>query len=239
MTEARFAQTHWVGVLDAASRHSPSAGKSLEQLCQRYWPPLYAFLRKSGHSKHDAEDLVQGFFAHLLSKDRLGKVDPAKGTFRSFLLASLNNYKRDEWDKQCAEKRGGGVKPIAIPSPDETNCWEPRADDTPAAAFDRQWASTLLMEVLDQLRQQYARNGKLEVFKILQPYLTGDSDRGDYASAAVRLQTTPGAVRVAVHRLRADFQAALRDEVARTVTSISEVDTEIRHLIRVLRPAKN
>ena len=112
-TQARFDQTHWSIVLPAANQHEPGAQEALEHLCKTYWPPLYAFLRRQGQSPENAKDLTQGFFAHLLRGDRLRRVRPEKGKFRSFLLTCLNNYVQNERHKQNAEKRGGGL--IAIP----------------------------------------------------------------------------------------------------------------------------
>jgi DNA-directed RNA polymerase specialized sigma24 family protein len=236
-TQARFGQTHWSNVLLAASQHMPGAQEALEQLCKIYWPPLYAFLRKQGQSPENAKDLTQGFFAHLLGGNRLLRVHPEKGKFRSFLLACLNNYVRNEWDKQNAEKRGGGQIDIPIDIHDaETGLgFEPSDKQDSACIFERKWASVLLQIVLEQLREKHIAAGKIEMFETLQPFISGEAGRGDYSAAAARLNLSAGAARVAATRLREEFRAQLRAEVGRTVSSASEIDDEIRHLLRVFR----
>ena len=233
MTEARFCQTHWTLVLNA---RSPDAHQALEQLCRIYWPPLYSFLRKSGCSKEDSEDFVQGFFAQLLQNDRLHRVDPAKGKFRSFLLVGVKHHLRDQWDKNRSEKRGGGGMPM--PLPEETSALPPDTAEDPSEVYDRQWALALISEVLRRLREKCATEGKQQLMDALQPYLMGEAERGDYSSTASRLQMSEGAVRIAAHRLRTDFQVLLHEEVARTVGSPDEIDNEIKDLIRALRPPK-
>jgi RNA polymerase sigma-70 factor (ECF subfamily) len=231
ITEARFCQTHWTLVLSA---RTPDARQALEELCRIYWPPLYAFLRRSGCSKEDSEDLVQGFFAHLLQNERLNRVDPAKGKFRSFLLVGLKHHLRDQWDKQRSQRRGNGEKPI--PLPEDTSALPPDGAEDPSEVYDRQWALALISEVLRRLREKCTADGKQRLMDALQPYLTGDAERGDYSGTAPALQMSEGAVRIAVHRLRNEYQALLREEVGRTVGCAGEIDDEIKHLIRALRP---
>ncbi len=155
-TEARFDKTHWSVILPAANQKSPGAQAALEQLCKIYWPPLYAFLRKQGRSPEDAKDLTQGFFVHLLAKDRLQDVHPAKGKFRSFLLACLNNYVQNERDKEQALKRGGGhtLVPIDTAEAEERCGIDPADEQDPARIFERRWASTLISEVLGELQKK-------------------------------------------------------------------------------------
>jgi RNA polymerase sigma factor (sigma-70 family) len=236
-TRAGFEATHWTNVQRAANEHVAGAQAALEQLCKTYWPPLYAFLRKQGRNPEDAKDLTQGFFLHLLSKNRLQNVAPEKGRFRSFLLAALNNYARNEWDKQGAQKRGGGeaVLPFQIEGGEETGCWEPSDNEDPAKAFERAWASTLLAQVLEQLKSQWAADGKSEVFDVLYPFVTGEADHGGYSQAAQRLGMNEGAARTAATRLRQEYRKLLRAEVARTVGNPAEIDEELSHLIGALR----
>jgi DNA-directed RNA polymerase specialized sigma24 family protein len=236
-TEAGFENTHWTMVLDAARQQSSAGLEALEQLCKTYWPPLYAFLRGQGRSRADAQDLTQGFLVHLLAKDRLHDVHPAKGKFRSFLLACLENYVRNEADKERAEKRGGGTIYLPIDASgaeEEYGAQLPDPQD-PARLFERRWASTLISEVLRRLKQKYAQSGKAELFDTLYPFLTGDAERGEYAPAAVRLQMNHGAVRAAVSRLRDDYRELLRAEVGRTVSNPTEVEEEIRHLFSLFQ----
>lgn len=221
----------------AANSQSPDASEALEQLCGKYWYPLYAFLRRQGHTPEDAKDLTQGLFAHLLSKGRLQNVHPTKGKFRSFLLACLNNYVQNERDREQAEKRGGRQANIAIDvlAAEDHYHLEPADVLDPAKIFERRWASTLIEQVLQQLRDKYASDKSGEVFETLHPFLTGDAERGGYAEAAVRLAKSEGAVRVAVTRLREEFRERLRAEVGRTVSSAAEIDGEIRYLFSASR----
>jgi RNA polymerase sigma factor (sigma-70 family) len=236
-TQARFSQTRWTEVLVAANQQSPGGREALEQLCTRYWHPLYAFLRRQGRSPEDAKDLTQGFLSHLLAKDRLLKVHPAEGKFRSFLLASLNNYVRNEWDKEQCQKRGGGREIISIDISETEQQYGVNPTDPldPAKIFEQRWARALLTHVLTQLQGKCASEGKTELFATLQPYLTGESGRGDYAEAAAKLEMSEGAVRVAASRLRDDFRELLRAEVGQTVESPTEIDDEIRHLFGAFR----
>jgi len=236
-TQARFSQTHWTVVLAAADNESPDAAIALEQLCGKYWYPLYAFLRRQGRSPEDAKDLTQGFFAHLLVKDRLQNVHPTKGKFRSFLLACLNNYVQNERDREQADKRGGGQAtiPIDVLAAEDQYHMETADVLDPAKIFERRWASTLIENVLQQLKEKHVNGGKRELFETLHPFLTGDAERGGYAEAASKLAKNEGAVRVAVTRLREEFRDLLRAEVGRTVSSPAEIDAEVRHLFSASR----
>jgi RNA polymerase sigma factor (sigma-70 family) len=236
-TEARFDKTHWSVILPAANQQAPGAQEALEQLCKTYWPPLYAFLRKQGHGPEDSKDLTQGFFVHLLAKDRLQNIQPAKGKFRSFLLACLNNYVQNERDKEQAGKRGGGQTLIPIDTSEaEERCGiDPADEQDPSRIFERRWASTLISEVLSQLKEKYAQSGKVELFDVLHPFLTGEAERGNYAPAAARLKMNEGAVRTAATRLRNDYRELLRAEVGRTVDSPAGVEDEIRYLFSVFQ----
>jgi RNA polymerase sigma-70 factor (ECF subfamily) len=233
ITQANFNQTQWTIILGAADQRLPGAEAALEQLCRTYWPPIYAFLRKQGRTPEDAKDLTQGFFAHLLSKEsRLQNLEPSKGKFRSFLLAGLNNYVRNEWDKAHAEKRGGGalIIPIDTSQDGDTFALDPANTDTPDKAYDRCWVSTLIGRVLEQLKQSCAERGESELFEALLPGLVGDAERGDYWGIAARLNKSEGATRVAAHRLKSTFREMLRQEVGRTVATPGEVDAELREL---------
>ncbi len=240
-TDARFENTHWTNIRTAVDKQTPGARAALEQLCKAYWPPLYAFIRRQGRSPDDAKDLTQGFFVHLLSKDGLQNVHQQKGKFRSFLLAALNNFIKNEWNKQQAAKRGGGQTPLSfeIVNAEETGCWEPVDEQDPAKTFERAWASTLLSEVFRQLGNKCATEGKSDLFTVLCPFLTGETVHGGYSEAALKLKASEGAARTATTRLRKDFRELLRAEVARTVSSPEEIDEEINYLISVLRQPAN
>ena len=219
-------------MLTAGRSNSTDARAALEQLCQPYWYPLYAYVRRRGYEAHEAEDLTQGFFARLLAKNDLAGVDRTKGKFRSFLLASLKHFLANEWDKAQAQKRGGGQVILPLDGSEaETRYQHEQAYElTPEKAFERQWALTILGHVLAQLRAEFVADGKTELFETLKGFLTGSDDEQSYAEVGARLRMSAGAIKVAVHRLRRRYRNLLREEIAHTVAGPEEVDEEIRAL---------
>lgn len=233
---AAFVTTHWSVVLAARRADTTRARDALARLCQTYWHPLYAYVRRLGHSPHDAQDLTQEFFARLLAKNYLADADAARGRFRSFLLAALKHFLANEWEKARAQKRGGGQIPIPIdPIAAETGChFEPADPATAETIFERRWALTLLDQVLRRLRREYVSTGREALFEQLKPTLTEASRSVRYAEIAIRLGTTEGAVKVAVHRLRQQYRELLRAEIAETVATPEEVEDELRNLFAAL-----
>lgn len=233
---SRFATTQWSLVLAAAQRGSAGGDEALAQLCARYWYPVFAFVRRQGHSTDAAQDLTQGFFARLIEKGGVGAADRSRGRFRSFLLAACQHYVANERDRQRALKRGGGAPPVPIDVvAGEARYARALADSqTPERLYDRQWCLTLLAGVLDDLREDYAAGGRERVFDRLKAFLTSGEDAGTHAEAAAELGMTAAAVKVAVHRLRHRYREALRRRVASTVESDPEVDDEIRYLLKTL-----
>ncbi len=233
----RFALTRWSVVLAAGRNESGHAHDALEELCRTYWHPIYAFIRRDGHGPEDAQDLTQEFFARLLEKNYLGTVSPAKGRFRSFLLASLKHFLANERDQARAQKRGGGQPPVSIDakSAESSYCIGPVENLSPDKVFERRWALTLLQRVLAGLRDEYVNAGHAEQFEVLKATLTGERRSLAYAELAARLQTSEGAVKVAVHRLRQRYRQLLRDEIAHTVSSAEEVEEDIRALFGALQ----
>lgn len=231
-----FVTTRWTIVLNAGRTDSTQAASALEKLCQTYWYPLYAFVRRQGHSPADAQDLTQDFFARLIAKHYLGDVDRSKGKFRSFLLASLKHFLANEWDKSRAQKRGGSHTFVALDaeSAEGRYALEPAHDVTADKIYERRWALTLLDEVLKQVREEYVGDGKAKLFDQLKVTLTGERSEIPYAEIAGQLGMSEGAVKVAVHRLRQHYREALRAEIANTVASPDEVEDELRHLFTVL-----
>ena len=231
-----FVTTHWSVVLAARRADTTRARDALARLCQTYWHPLYAYVRRLGHSPHDAQDLTQEFFARLLAKHYLADADESRGRFRSFLLAALKHFLANEWEKARAQKRGGGQIPISIdPVTAETGChFEPADPATADKIFERRWALTLLDQVLRRLRREYAATGREALFEQLKPTLTEASRSVRYAEIAARLNTTEGAMKVAVHRLRQQYRELLRAEIAETVASPAEVEDELRNLFAAL-----
>lgn len=232
----RFTTTHWSLVLAAAGTEDSQGREALARLCQIYWYPLYAFVRRQGHTPHDAQDLTQEFFARLLEKDYLGGVDRSKGRFRSFLLAALKHFLSKEWARAKALKRGGGHAPAPLDATGAENRYrcEPQDNATPEKLFERRWALTLLDLVLTRLSEEYETAGKRALFEQLQGCLTGDRHLLPYGELAARLGMTEGAVKVSVHRLRRRYRRLLRDEIAQTVAGPAEIDDEIRQLFSAL-----
>ena len=233
---AAFTTTQWSEVLDARQTDPPRARAALENLCGRYWYPLYAFIRRRGHAPQDAEDLTQSFFAHILAHDALSNVDRSKGLFRTFLLSSLVNFLGDQWDRAKALKRGGQKEIISwdAMTAEELYQHEPSGDLTAEKLFERRWAMTLINQVLARLRQEYEAAGKQELFSHLEGCLTGGIGAGFYEQTAKRLGMNEGAVRVALHRLRRRLGELLRSEIAHTVSGPGQVDEEIRYLFAAL-----
>jgi RNA polymerase sigma-70 factor (ECF subfamily) len=232
----QFATTHWSVVLAAGRADGTRARRALDELCRTYWPPLYGFARRRGYSVEDAQDLTQEFFTRLLSSRDLVRVDPAKGRFRSFLLASMKNFLANEWHKARAQKRGGGVAPISIDA-DSAEEWyrrEPADTITPERLFERRWALTLLQDTLAALQRDYDTDTRRALFAELKGTLSGELPATGYSDIAMRLGMSEGAVKVAAHRLRARYRDRLRAEVARTVASSDEIDEELRFLLAAL-----
>lgn len=230
----RFMPTRWTLVLAASAQEDTHAGRAaLAELCEAYWYPLYAYVRRCGHKQQDAEDLTQEFFARLLAKDTLAGVSPEKGRFRSFLLASIKHFLANEWDRSQAQKRGGGKVIVSLDGAigESRHPIEPADGLTPDLIFERQWVLALLDRVLGKLASEYA--DKPAHFAALKDFLTSGSSHGATAEASKALDITEGAVRVAVHRLRQRYRDLLRAEIAQTVGDASEVDAEIRRLFSV------
>lgn len=230
-----FATTHWSVVLTAGRSDVPQAQDALEKLCQTYWYPLYAYVRRRGYAQADAEDLTQEFFAWLLERNWLGGADQQRGRFRSFLLTSFSRFLANEWDKARTQKRGGG-RIVSLQFDDaEAGCArEPVDNATPEQSFEWRWALTLLEQVMNRLSAEFARDGKAELFEALKPCLLGERTTQPYVTLASKLAMTEGSVKVAVHRLRQRYRQLLRDEIANTVAKPEEVEEELRYLFAVL-----
>jgi len=232
----RFATTCWTIVVQAKDQRSPQAQQALAELCRAYWYPLYVFLRRRGYQPDQAEDLTQGFFADLLSRDFLKTVDPAKGRFRTFLLASLEHFlaNRHDWERRV--KRGGKVHHISIDLRGAEGRYlrEPAHEATPERLFERRWTLTLLDHVLDRLECEMILKGKGGLFERLKPALMGAHDEATYALVGKDLGKTESAIRADAFRLRKRFRALIYEEIARTVADPSQVDDEINALFLTL-----
>lgn len=231
-----FVTTHWSVVLTAGRSDTTRAQEALSRLCETYWYPLYAYVRRRGQSPEDAQDLTQEFFARLLAGQWVGDADRAKGRFRTFLLTALNRFLANEWDRASAQKRGGGAAsvPLDTAMAESRYCVDTQAVLTPDRFYDRQWAMTLLDRALSRLEAEQQRLGKATEFAVLSPALT--ADRGDipYAAMAAQLGLSEPTTRMAVHRLRKRFREVFREEIAQTVSQPDAVEAEIRHLLAAL-----
>ena len=231
-----FATTRWSLVLAAGQRSSPQSSAALATLCENYWYPLYAYVRRRGHDADEAQDFTQAFFARLLEKNDLAAADPERGRFRSFLLASLKHFLANEWDRNRAQKRGGcrSVLSIDFGTAEERYRAEPAHDLTPEKIFERRWALVLLENVLARLHDESAQAGKADSFDRLKGFLTGEQPAVTYGQLAAELNTSEGALKVAVHRLRRRYRELLRAEIEETVADPQEIDQEIRDLFSAL-----
>src|SRR5580704_3301573 len=234
--QRQFATTRWSLVLAAGRRSSPQSSAALATLCENYWYPLYAYVRRRGHGADEAQDFTQAFFARLLEKNDLAAADPGRGRFRSFLLTSLKHFLANEWDRNRAQKRGGGraVLSIDFGAAEERYRAEPAHDLTPEKIFARRWALVLLENVLARLHDESAQAGKTDSFDRLKCFLTGEQPAVTYGQLAAELNTSEGALKVAVHRLRGRYRELLRAEIEETLADPKEIDQEIRDLFSAL-----
>jgi len=230
----QFPATRWTLVVAAGDPHRKEARSALVSLCENYWYPLYAYLRRRGYPSDLAQDLTQEFFIRVLEGRYLNRAEPEKGRFRAFLLTSLKFFVADEEDRQRAHKRGGGLLvPLEFSSGEERYQREPAHDETPERIFERRWALSVLDRVVETLRNEFIQHGRPEHFDRLKIFLLGQSD-APYAALAQELNTSEGALKVAIHRLRKRYRELFRQEIADTVADPAEVESELRHLAAVL-----
>lgn len=223
-------------MIRAREKDSQAAESALSELCRIYWYPLYAFVRRCGHNHHEAEDLTQGFFEHLIGKDGLKNVDPGKGKFRSFLLTSIKHFLGNERDRAQSLKRGGGCQhlPIDLSGGEDRYGLEPADKMTPQALYEQCWAMDLLTGAMSDLRKEYEARGRKDVFDLMEGFIVESGPVDSYANAAAALKTSEGNVKVLVYRIRRRFGELLRERIAHTVESEAEIDDEIRHLMSCL-----
>ena len=220
----------------AGKLRDPASVEALAALCESYWYPVYAHVRRKVYSTEDAEDLTQEFFTLVIEKNYLADVRRERGRFRSFLSSALQHFLANEGDRRRAAKRGGGKAPLSLDFDKAEELWarEPSPEATPEEAFERRWAVTLLERVLAALRKEYERSGKSELFTKVKVYLVAGHARPSYRLAATELAMTEGAFKVAVHRVRKRFGRLLRNEIADTVSSPEETEDELRYLLSTL-----
>lgn len=231
---SNFPTTRWTLVVAAADAKSEQSHPALASLCERYWNPLYTYLRRRGFSPDEAQDLTQEFFVRFLEGRYLDRADREKGRFRSFLLTSLKFMVSDQEDLRRAAKRGGGLLvPLDFTAEEDSYQREPADDETPDRIFERRWALTVINHVIERLRSEFEQQGRADYFDRVKVFLLGGYG-GPYTTAAAELNTSEGALKVAIHRLRKRYRELFRQEIEDTVLDPADVDAELRHLANVL-----
>ena len=233
-----FHTTRWSLIVSATDRASPRNQEALAQLCSQYWYPIYAFARRRGYNAHDSQDLTQSFFEHLLEQNTLYHATPARGKFRTFLLASFQNHISHFRERARAIKRGGGDRPLSLDlEAAEGRYWHEPADYlTAEKIFEARWAMTVLLEAMRRLGAEYASRGKTLAFETLKSFIDpmNASTQPSYGQASDQLRVSVGSVKTLIHRLRKRYTALLREEVGRTVADPARIDDELRALCEAL-----
>ena len=233
-----FHDTRWT-LVSRSRGEDAQARAALSELCAAYYAPVVAFLRRDGRAEDVARDLAHDFFARLLEGGTIDGADPLRGKFRSYLLTVLKRFAANQRDRDHAAKRGGGIPHAVLDGGSEqTGAGLQIADanaEAPDAAFDRQWALTLLARALAQLERDMREDGKSAHFEVLKPWLTAEGDAAPQSEAAAKLGMSIEAVKVAVHRLRKRFREAVKAEVAQTLGNAGDVNEEMDALMRALR----
>ena len=235
---AAFQSTHWTLVLRARQTQSEiSAQKALSNFCEAYWPPLYTFLRLRGHASPEAQDLVQGFFAHLLEQNTLSRADQKKGRLRTFLLGSLQNFLYNEYDRAHRLKRGGGHRIVSMDEhlPEAEASMMDAAHLSDSRAYDVVWASNIVKRAWQDLQNAFEAEGKAEWLEVLRPFVAGGGKTPlNQEEAAAKLGVPIATLRTWLWRLRQRYREALRMEVASTVSDPADVDQELHYLYQIL-----
>jgi len=237
VSSPRFDTTKWSLVVAASgTRSDPQSREALENLCEAYWYPIFAFVQRRGRTREDALDLTQGYFAWVLESGLLQAVDRKRGRFRSFLLATVKQFLSDERKREGALKRGGGVAFVTLEAAtrEERQRAEASDEESPERAFERQWALTVFQRARYRLAAEFSDAGKDDQYRLLHGYLSGDGSSRSYADVASELGVSEGAVKMAVKRLRQRFGQLLREEIARTLDNDADLDAEVRHLLSVI-----
>jgi DNA-directed RNA polymerase specialized sigma24 family protein len=219
-------------VLAVRDPDSPEAAAALSTLCETYWFPVYAFIRRTGRSGDDARDLTQAFFTRVLEKDYFSQARQERGRFRSFLLTSVRHFLANQADWDRAKKRGGAQPHLSLEfeTGERTYQIEPADEMTPERLFERRWALSVLEASMARVHAKYEHSGRADLFGSLKPFLTGD-EPPSYAALAAETGSTEGALRIAVHRMRQQFSAALREVIAETVEEAGDIDGELKYLL--------
>ena len=235
-SQAAFPDTQWTLVKAAQSDDPEASRKAMEQICQRYWYPIYAYLRRSHHSAHDAEDLTQSLFAHLVESDAINLMRNDIGKLRSFLLGSLRHLLSDQARRDNAQKRGGQQPHVSFDEleAEERYALEPQDKRDPEWLFTNAWAQDLVAHVREKLRDAFAITGREEIFDTLLPFLMWDEEPPSHQQIAQKLGCSEASSRVQIMRLRHKFRELLQNELAFTVLTPEDIPGEIAWLRSVL-----
>ena len=232
-----FPTTNWRLVVSAGRDSSPHSQQALEWLCEQYWFPLYAYVRRRVPDVNESRDLTQAFFAELLEKGYLVSATPSRGRFRAFLLTAFKHFLSKQWEKAKAKKRGGGRVPISLDFDSADSCFQIQPTDTGRTAeqlYDQQWAVTLLNRTMTSLESELQSAGKAQLFTELKGFIIGDSGGDTYRQAGQRLDMSESAAKKAASRIRKRYRELLREEISHTVGCPDEIDDEIRSLFLAL-----
>ena len=231
-----FQSTRWSLILKVKDQHSNESREALEQLCQTYWYPLYAYVRRRVIDAHEAMDITQGFFTHLLEKSGIDSVNPDRGRFRAFMLASVKNFLRNDWRSKNTQRRGGDVQIYSLHEEDFEQRFQSQTSDTePDCQFERDWVASLLRRVMERLRSDYEAAGRTDLFELLHPYLVANSDRMPQAEISEKTGLGKSAVKMSIHRMRKQYARYVREEISETLDSPEDVEDELTKLIALVR----
>jgi RNA polymerase sigma-70 factor (ECF subfamily) len=230
-----FPSTYWPLVVDAHSGTTTTGGAALAKLCEAYWYPLFAYVRRCGYSREEAEDLTQGFFSQLLDKRLIAAASQERGKFRSLLLAGIKRYMANDWDRRKTQKRGGDTMLVSLSLDDFEKEYsrEPVENVTPEELYHRRWALLILERAMDNLFQEQVKQGEARFYLELKDYLLEESDNS-CAEIARRFTTSTGAIKVRLHRMRKRLGELIRLEIGPTVNSAPALDEELQLLLQAL-----
>jgi len=236
-TDPAFPMTRWSLVVDAREGTDEIRHNALEELCEAYWFPAYAFVRRSGRDAEDAKDLTQGFFVDFLERETFSKANPDNGRMRSFLLVALKRYLAKEYARETTKKRGGGTTRLSIDEQQAEGRYQnDLANDlSPDLLFERHWAEALFKRAFAKMEDYFAKGDRAQVLAVLSEFLSGESPDQNYAEAAKTLQLTEGAVRVNVFRMRKRFRKFVEEEIRQTLASPDEFEDELANLYNIFQ----
>ncbi len=232
--KGQFPPTRWSLVIGAQEGEDEARRRAMGELCEVYWYPLYAYVRRRGLNPSDAEDVTQGFFCELLEKDRVQQFSNVRGKLRAYLLGAIKNYLSDRGKRERAEKRGGGVQPLSLDmaSAEDRYAFEPPEFETPEKLFEVRWALTILERAFERVREEYERLGKPEVYEAMKGLLAGDKETS-FRELGERIGMTEGAARVTLHRMRKLYRRYLEQEISETLAEGEDIEAELAYLNQI------